>query len=725
MTATTDAPHQLGAQFQAKFDSNCKGCDRAVYEGDLMGYVDDVAVCDGCYNDAETENWQSIRDMRDAQREAERAADPEGFARREAAVKKWTDSVRAKAAEAPGKEWVESPGSTPGWVRNPDHEPPNEQEAPVAVETVEPGIQALMAAGLLQGQEPGGSGVCEATITDASGKVTEVAIPVPVLDLPGSARLEENRAAGKAPRKRASRAKAKPEVPSPVTGEDPGAATDGLDQVIREGRILAASVVPAGEGTGSIEAAVDMSVLDRPREEDGVARMKAAAAIMATPGPDLPSVALNQVKAAAQERLAQLDANAADWNPGQIEADVLAARGVDVHGPAPVMNDNAYAFRMEPGLPTIPPASGFVDAGKDAALQSGLQSAVDSGVMTPEQAAALGWVAPSVPAEDPWATPPAAPIAANVWDAAVEPPSPAVGLVLNALAGASTPAEEDAIMEALDSLPAYVGGFNHDAAKKEILGILQEAIDYHPRSLQKRIGPSEIGTECDHCLAAKLAGWEQVDRDAWLPTVGTAVHSWIESAFGRIHSGPGGTRRFLTERRVSVGEIDGEEITGSTDLVDVVLGCTWDWKIVGPTTLKSAKTGPSRRYVVQQQLYGRGWNRMGVKVTRVGIAYLPRNAMSLNAGVWWSTDYDERVAVEALERASGFARNIKALATLGPAAVDGYVTGLPRWRRFTDEAGLAREGNALEGAITCLDCARYKDYPADPAKALAQLDGLL
>lgn len=679
----TGLPHNLGAQFQAKFDANCKGCNRAVYEGDLMGYVDDVAVCDGCYNDAETENWQSIRDMRDAQLEAERAADPEGFARREAAVQKWVDSVRAKAAEAPGKEWVESPGSTPGWVRNPDHEPPNEQEAPVAVETVEPGIQALMAAGLLQGQEPGGSGVCEATITDASGKVTEVAIPVPVAAEPSDPPV-------KAPRKRASRAKAKPEVPSPVTGEDPGVAV--LDATLKDA--MAAEV----------EAQVAAT----------------ASAIMATPGPDLPSVALNQVKAAAQERLAQLDANAADWNPGQIEADVLAARGVDVHGPAPTPAARADADQLVVTAAVAPQAMPGGDA-----LQAGLQSAVDAGAMAPEQAAALGWVAPPVPAEDPWATPPAAPIAANVWDAAVEPPSPAVGLVLNALAGASTPAEEDAIMEALDSLPAYVGGFNHDAAKKEILGILQEAIDYHPRSLQKRIGPSEIGTECDHCLAAKLAGWEQVDRDAWLPTVGTAVHSWIESAFGRIHSGPGGTRRFLTERRVSVGEIDGEEITGSTDLVDVVLGCTWDWKIVGPTTLKSAKTGPSRRYVVQQQLYGRGWNRMGVKVTRVGIAYLPRNAMSLNAGVWWSTDYDERVAVEALERASGFARNIKALATLGSAAVDGYVTGLPRWRRFTDEAGLAREGNALEGAITCLDCARYKDYPADPAKALAQLDGLL
>ena len=117
---------------------------------------------------------------------------------------------------------------------------------------------------------------------------------------------------------------------------------------------------------------------------------------------------------------------------------------------------------------------------------------------------------------------------------------------------------------------------------------------------------------------------------------------------------------------------------------------------------------------------------MGVKVTRVGIAYLPRNAMSLNAGVWWSADYDESIAVEALERASGFARTIKALESLGKDAVDAYVSGLPRWREWrVDGVPGLQEGNSQEGKITCHDCARYADYPADPAKALAQLDGLL
>lgn len=654
--ALTGLPHNVGAQFRAKFDSNCKGCDRAVYEGDLMGYVDDVAVCDGCYNDADQVNHESTREMIEAQREADRAADPEKFERREAAAKKWTDAVKAKAAEHPGKEWVPAPNGIVGYAKVPPPEPT--QEDTITTETVEPGIAALMAAGLLSGQEPGGSGVCDATITDASGKVTEVAIPVPVLDLPGSDRLEENRAKGRAPRK--SRAKPKPEVPSTDTVGDPG-----------------------------VEAV-----------------------IMATPGPDLPSVASRALEAEARHATA-----------------------------APVMNDNAYAWRGESRLfgpltqndvALVPnpndarlaqlaanaadwdPATIAADV-KASQLQTGLQAAVNSGAMTCEQAEALGWVDPV--------------LKMILAHPSQQVPSPSAGLVLGALSGAATEAEEDAILEALDSLPAYVGGFNHDTAKKEILGILQEAIDFHPRSLQKSIGPSEIGTECDHCLAAKLAGWEQVRGDAWLPTVGTAVHSWIESAFGRIPAGPSGSRRFLTERRVSVGEIDGEEITGSTDLCDVVLGCTWDWKIVGATTLKSAKTGPSRRYVVQQMLYGRGWNRLGVKVTRVGIAYLPRNAMSLNAGVWWSADYDEEIAVTALERASTFARNIKALASIGPEAVDAYVSGLPRWREWREDGiNTLFEGNRTEaqgGKIACLDCPRYADYPADPAKALAQLDGLL
>lgn len=58
---------------------------------------------------------------------------------------------------------------------------------------------------------------------------------------------------------------------------------------------------------------------------------------------------------------------------------------------------------------------------------------------------------------------------------------------------------------------------------------IRHAIANHPRSLQRAIGPSEVGIECDRRLAYKLLGHPERDGgDGWLPTVGTGVHSWLE-----------------------------------------------------------------------------------------------------------------------------------------------------------------------------------------------------
>lgn len=508
----------------------------------------------------------------------------------------------------------------------------------MTTETIEPGIQALMAAGLLQGQEPGGTGVCNAEIIEADGKVTEVAIPVPV-DPP----------AAKAPRK--SRAKVKPEpeaVPSASSAED------------------------------------------------------------------APAAALAQVRAGADARKAELDAAAKDWDPATIAA--------EIHPPAP-----------------IPPEVQF----KDYALQNSLQAAVDSGAMDVITATTLGWVdplgnAPQVTIQSPAPVMPPVIIEAHgpraaeaLEDFKANYESPAADIFIDALAAAKSQPEEDAILAALDNLAPYEGmPGGVEEAKKSILGVIEDAITNHPRSLQKSIGPSEIGTECDHCLAAKLAEWEQIrEGGAWLPTVGTAVHTWLEEqAFRRVMLDAFGRPRYLMERKVAVGTINGVEVTGSTDLVDLVRGMTWDWKIVGATTLKSAKAAPSPRYVVQQMLYARGWRRLGVNVTHVGIAYLPRNDVSLRKAVLWTAEYDESIAVEALARADAMARNLEAMASISVEVRDSYVTGLPRWRSWKENVnGLEKTvyGNATEGQIECLDCARYADYPEDPAVAEKQLAGLL
>lgn len=253
----------------------------------------------------------------------------------------------------------------------------------------------------------------------------------------------------------------------------------------------------------------------------------------------------------------------------------------------------------------------------------------------------------------------------------------------------------------------YAGG-DPTTALREARAVIEHAITHHPRSLQTTIGPSEIGTPCDHCLAAKLAGWEQTrDGVPWLPTVGTAVHAWIEEQFirseNRRNAVHAGGLRYLTEARVMVGQIDGTDVWGSTDLLDVVAGMTVDWKLVGPNRMPKGRSGPSTVYRVQAHLYAKGWNDAGVRVDHVAIAYLPRNAVSLDNGVWWSEPFDRQIAVDALDRASGYARNITALRTLGEDAVTAYITALPRdpgcWdcSRFPDGAGIPQPGHRPPG----------------------------
>lgn len=58
----------------------------------------------------------------------------------------------------------------------------------------------------------------------------------------------------------------------------------------------------------------------------------------------------------------------------------------------------------------------------------------------------------------------------------------------------------------------------------EIRQLIEADIANAPRELQREIGPSELGTDCVHCLAAKLAGWPERRSPGWLPFIGTCVH---------------------------------------------------------------------------------------------------------------------------------------------------------------------------------------------------------
>lgn len=208
----------------------------------------------------------------------------------------------------------------------------------------------------------------------------------------------------------------------------------------------------------------------------------------------------------------------------------------------------------------------------------------------------------------------------------------------------------------------------------ELLHTIRAAIADQPRSRQTRIGPSELGIPCDRWMSHKLAGTPEVNtRHApWLPTIGTAIHAWIEDVFSaaNLPAIQAGQRpRWLLETEVSVGTVAGQDITGHCDLYDTVTATSVDWKTVGPTRLKAyQRHGPGGQYRAQGHLYGRGWQRKGYPVDTVAIAFLPRNA-ELEQTVWWSEPYDEQVAVAALARAEVIGMTNVALGAAAPAAM--------------------------------------------------------
>jgi hypothetical protein len=202
-------------------------------------------------------------------------------------------------------------------------------------------------------------------------------------------------------------------------------------------------------------------------------------------------------------------------------------------------------------------------------------------------------------------------------------------------------------------------GLDPAVAVPDLLKLIEDAIRNDPRTLQTRIGPSELGCACDRCLILMLAG-RGPDEDApWMPTIGHAVHDWIEGVIVR-HLMTSGSDRYIPEGKVAVGEIAGELITGHSDVFDTWTGTVVDWKVIGTTTLRKVnKEGLSLTYRRQAHLYGKGWEDAGYKVTSVAVAGLPRNGFHVGAGFLHQEDYDRSIAEHALARANMFAAAIR------------------------------------------------------------------
>lgn len=206
--------------------------------------------------------------------------------------------------------------------------------------------------------------------------------------------------------------------------------------------------------------------------------------------------------------------------------------------------------------------------------------------------------------------------------------------------------------------PDLVAAHNPKQVWPEYKEIIHDSILNTPRTLQKKIGPSEIGTECDRCLTLKLGGAEEERDVAWLTWVGSAVHAYLENTF-EVKNTQLGWRRFLIEERVHVGNVNDTPVTGKMDLFDLAIAGLADWKIVGKSTLDKVKRwGPARVYRAQSHLYGNGSVNRGLNIHTVRIAFLPRNAPSLDHAFIFEEPYTPSIAFDAIERADRIAISI-------------------------------------------------------------------
>lgn len=201
-----------------------------------------------------------------------------------------------------------------------------------------------------------------------------------------------------------------------------------------------------------------------------------------------------------------------------------------------------------------------------------------------------------------------------------------------------------------------------------------------PRSMQRRLGPSELGTPCEAQIARKLAGAprRRVDAPTWAPWQGTAVHAEMEKVVAYWNAQLG-RERWLAEDALQIDA----EISGHGDAYDLDHQMVVDWKHVGSTALlklaraKRAGKPPaeqiSQEYRVQAHLYGLGHELKGRPVRWVRLVLLARSWQYDDSNEWTEA-YDTAVVDWALKRYYGIKEQ---LARLDLFNQPGLITRVP------------------------------------------------
>jgi len=161
------------------------------------------------------------------------------------------------------------------------------------------------------------------------------------------------------------------------------------------------------------------------------------------------------------------------------------------------------------------------------------------------------------------------------------------------------------------------------------------------RSVQKRVGLSEVGEPCVRKTAYRILDWKKTNlqTDPWASISGTAIHAWLAEAFEKVDG-------FLVEQ--SVQAVDG--LSGTSDLFDIEEGMVVDHKCVGASSMKSRKRdGMTFQQRVQINLYGLGFENAGYKVNKVALAFYPLGGR-LDGLYTIVEDYNRQLALNAIDR---------------------------------------------------------------------------
>ena len=186
-----------------------------------------------------------------------------------------------------------------------------------------------------------------------------------------------------------------------------------------------------------------------------------------------------------------------------------------------------------------------------------------------------------------------------------------------------------------------------DQVKEEISAIISWASSTSQRSLQKSLGPSELGHPCDRRLAYRMAGSKTFNNhiDPLIAVVGTGLHSWLEQAIRRFNVTFNDTT-LTPETRVQIDPL----LSGTSDVYHRQLEAVIDFKSAGADVIKKVPdVGASEAYRTQVHLYGLGYENAGMPVKNVMIVYIPRSGMLKSIQVW-REPYDRQVAMDALAR---------------------------------------------------------------------------